>query len=209
MSWCGYPRTCVDQTSANREPTATCGDPTSESAIDSHVQALTELKRSPAQSARLYSFVLMTWRGWRDETRDRGYSMNVARKRNRDEVRTVGRDSVAHRASWFAAVVLMFATAAFVPVRIVYKQHQSHVAAPGSVVIANFAYSPEVLTVPSGTKVTFANSDGAAHTATASDKSFDTGRLEQGMSFEVTVKSSVDYFCSIHQYMTAKIEVTG
>ncbi|MEO6376169.1 MAG: plastocyanin/azurin family copper-binding protein [Acidimicrobiales bacterium] len=101
------------------------------------------------------------------------------------------------------------ATALFVPARIVYKQQQTSPVKPDAVVIANFAYSPETLTVAAGAKVTFTNTDGAAHTATADDKSFDSGRLAQGQSFELTVVNSITYYCTIHQYMTASIEVAG
>ena len=63
---------------------------------------------------------------------------------------------------WVALVVALAATALFVPVRIVYKQNQTHPTKPGAVVIANFAFSPEKLSVVAGTKVTFSNTDGAA-----------------------------------------------
>jgi plastocyanin len=77
------------------------------------------------------------------------------------------------------------------------------------VVIANFSFSPTALRVPAGTVVTFRNTDGAVHTATASDKSFDSGRLTQGAEYKTTLTKSVTYFCDIHQYMTGKIEVAS
>jgi plastocyanin len=110
---------------------------------------------------------------------------------------------------WLVVVVGLVATAAFVPVRIVYKQNQTHPVEPDAVMIVNFVYNPETLTVAAGTKVTFTNTDGAAHTATANDRSFDSGRLEQGQSFDLTVVKSATYYCVIHQYMTASIEVAG
>lgn len=110
---------------------------------------------------------------------------------------------------WLVVIAVMLGTAVFVPSRIVYKKNQSVVAAPGNVVIMNFAFTPDVLKVPAGTKVTFTNNDGAAHTVTAADKSFDSGDLQQGDTFAVKVSKSGSYFCDIHDYMTAKIQVSG
>ena len=95
----------------------------------------------------------------------------------------------------------------FVPLRIIYKQQQTVKAAPNGVVIANFSFSPTPLQVSAGTVVTFKNTDGAVHTATASDKSFDSGRLAQGATYRAKITKSVTYFCDIHQYMTGTIEV--
>ena len=121
----------------------------------------------------------------------------------------MARGSRPRRGAWFALVALMSATAVFVPIRIAYKQNQTVTTKPNGVTIANFAFTPAVLTVSAGTKVTVTNSDGAVHTATASDKSFDSGRLSQGKSFSTTITKSVTYYCSIHQYMTASIKVSG
>jgi plastocyanin len=110
---------------------------------------------------------------------------------------------------WFAFVGVLLATAAFVPIRIVYKQNQDVVTMPDGVTIANFAFHPQVLTVAAGTKVTFTNTDGSVHTATASDRSFDSGRLVQGATFTAKITKSTKYYCSIHQYMTAEIKVSG
>jgi plastocyanin len=117
--------------------------------------------------------------------------------------------SSSNRLVWGAVVLGLAATAVFVPARIAYVRNQSHAAGVNGVTIVNFAFDPETLVVSAGTKVTFTNTDGAAHTATASDKSFDSGNLGQGQSFDVTVTKSIDYFCNIHQYMTGKIEVAG
>ena len=73
----------------------------------------------------------------------------------------------------------------------------------------NFTFTPDHADGPRGTKVTFKNADGAVHTATASDKSFDSGRLAQGQSFRTQITKSVSYHCDIHQYMTGQIKVVG
>ena len=117
--------------------------------------------------------------------------------------------SGSHRAVWLAVAAVMGATAVFVPLRIAYKQHQTVAAKPNGVAIVNFAFTPQTLTVRAGTTVTFTNTDGAVHTATASDKSFDSGRLEQGGSFKARITKPVTYYCSIHQYMNAEIKVAS
>ncbi len=92
-------------------------------------------------------------------------------------------------------------------------------AAPGSssspggteVSIANFAFSPDTLTVKPGTTVKWTNNDTTAHTVTADDKSFDSGNLDPGKSFSFTFKQAgtFSYHCSIHPNMKAKVVVTG
>lgn len=84
--------------------------------------------------------------------------------------------------------------------------------APGNAVeIRSFAFNPAELTVAKGTTVTFANQDGAAHTATADDGStFDSGRLSTGASFSFTFDTpgTFAYHCAIHPDMKATITVT-
>ena len=76
-----------------------------------------------------------------------------------------------------------------------------------AVTIEGFAFSPAELTVAPGDTITFTNNDGAPHTATALDGSFDTGRLNRGESAEITVASagSHAYKCNFHPSMTGTI----
>lgn len=76
--------------------------------------------------------------------------------------------------------------------------------------IKSFTYGPATLQVKSGQKVTVTNEDGAVHTVTADDKSFDSGDLEKGKSFTFTAgkPGTYNYICSIHQYMKGTIKVT-
>jgi plastocyanin len=57
--------------------------------------------------------------------------------------------------------------------------------------------------------VTFTNADGAPHTATADDSSFDTGKLTKGQSASLTFTSSgvFAYHCNIHRSMKATVTV--
>lgn len=83
-------------------------------------------------------------------------------------------------------------------------------AKPAIVVhIAQFKYAPDPVTVNAGDSVRFVNDDPIAHTATAVDKSFDTGNLDQGKSATVTFSKAgtYDYLCTYHTYMTSKVIV--
>ena len=73
--------------------------------------------------------------------------------------------------------------------------------------IANFTFKPGKLTVTRGTKVSFSNSDGVAHTATSG--SFNTGHINPGKTEVVkfTHRGTFSYHCSIHPSMHGKIVV--
>lgn len=61
------------------------------------------------------------------------------------------------------------------------------------VMIANNAFSPDILTVKAGDKVTWTNQDLAGHTATADDNSFDTNTIVPGQSKSVTLNNAGTY----------------
>lgn len=79
-----------------------------------------------------------------------------------------------------------------------------------SVKIVDFAYSPPDLTVPSGTTVTFANSDEAPHTATSKQSgAFDTGTIDGGKRGQVTLSDpgTYAYYCAFHPFMKGTVTV--
>ena len=78
-----------------------------------------------------------------------------------------------------------------------------------AVSISNFAFDPAELSVAAGTEVTWTNDDPAPHTVTADDGSFDSGTLEPGQTFSVTVDGNgpVTYACQIHPDMTGTVTV--
>jgi plastocyanin len=80
-------------------------------------------------------------------------------------------------------------------------------SATKTVKIANFSFMPGKLTVTKGTKVMFANSDSAAHTATG--KGFDTRTILRGKAKSVTFskKGTFAYHCEIHPTMKGTIVV--
>ncbi len=86
------------------------------------------------------------------------------------------------------------------------EQPQTQVAAD-TITIKNFSFTPDTLTVPQGTKVTWINQDPATHTITSD--SFHSSDLNRGDSFDFTFtsKGTFDYSCSIHPSMKGKIVV--
>jgi plastocyanin len=83
-------------------------------------------------------------------------------------------------------------------------------AAP-TVHIKNFKFVPATLTIKAGTTVTFVNDDTDAHTATATDKTFDSGGLDtsEGWSHKFTTPGTYSYFCAVHPYMKGVVTVTA
>ena len=77
------------------------------------------------------------------------------------------------------------------------------------IVIKDFAFAPARLEATAGTAVEVRNDDDAAHTVTATDKSFDTGSVDGGASKTITPSKvgTFSYVCSIHQYMTGELVV--
>ena len=77
------------------------------------------------------------------------------------------------------------------------------------VTIQDFKFVPDNLAVAVGDTVIFTNGDGAPHTATANDRSWDTGRLNRGQSAEVQVMDGMEggYFCNFHRNMKGQLSV--
>src|ERR1044072_2100161 len=75
------------------------------------------------------------------------------------------------------------------------------------IVIQNFAFEPATLTVKAGTKVTWVNRDEEPHTATATDKRFNSKVLENGDRFttEFTQPGTYKYYCALHPKMTGQV----
>jgi plastocyanin len=82
---------------------------------------------------------------------------------------------------------------------------------PGNTVtIKDFKFTPAMLTVKTGTKVTFVNEDTTTHTATsASGSTISSGNLAKGQSYTVTFTKAgtYQYTCSIHPYMKGTVTV--
>lgn len=79
----------------------------------------------------------------------------------------------------------------------------------GDVRIEDFKFEPSQLTVTLGTVVEWTNEDSAPHTATARDGSFDSERLDEGESWDMTFDSpgTFAYICDLHPWMEATVIV--
>ncbi len=76
--------------------------------------------------------------------------------------------------------------------------------------IYKMKFQTKSLDVKIGDTVTWVNMDLVPHTATAKDKSWDSGRLKKGESFTLTItdETALDYFCFYHRQMKAGLVIT-
>lgn len=84
-------------------------------------------------------------------------------------------------------------------------------SAPGTVVIADFAFDGQTTSVGTGATVTWTNTDQFAHSVVGADGSFESDRLATGASFTHTFDApgTFAYICGIHPSMTGSVVVTG
>jgi plastocyanin len=85
------------------------------------------------------------------------------------------------------------------------------VDAPKAIVhIDRFVFSPRDIEITVGARVVWSNDDGAAHTVTADDKSFDSGQLTFSEKFGHTFEQpgTYTYYCAFHANMTGKVTVS-
>ena len=111
----------------------------------------------------------------------------------------------------FTIVILAFTLTACSAASPASQVQVQQTAAPANqVMIQNFAFTPPSLTVPVGSTVTWTNKDQTQHTATADDKSFDSGPLAPGASFSFTFTQAgtFTYKCTFHPNMLGTIIVT-
>jgi amicyanin len=84
-------------------------------------------------------------------------------------------------------------------------------AADAQATIDNFAFSPAVLTVSVGTKVTWTNRDDIPHTVTDADhpREIKSPALDTGESYSrtFTAPGTYHYFCSLHPHMQGTVVV--
>jgi|SRR5215472_8482798 len=80
---------------------------------------------------------------------------------------------------------------------------------PNQIVIENFSFAPATLTVAAGTTVTWINRDDVPHTATDTDKRFNSKALDTDDKFSFTFEKpgTYNYFCALHPKMTGQITV--
>lgn len=80
---------------------------------------------------------------------------------------------------------------------------------PRSIDIVNFAFSPQTITVSPGTRITWTNKDMISHTATARDRSFDSGILYNNQAYSKTFdkEGQYEYVCLFHPGMVGTVIV--
>lgn len=77
------------------------------------------------------------------------------------------------------------------------------------VTIEKFAFVPGILTVRAGDTIEWLNTDLVPHTATAKDRSWDSGSLSKNAVGAVKLASpgTIEYLCRFHPHMTGMIVV--
>ena len=75
--------------------------------------------------------------------------------------------------------------------------------------VDNFTFSPDTITVPLNSSVTWVNKDDIPHVIASNDGLFKSKALDtdQQYSFTFTKAGTYPYYCSIHPKMTGKIIV--
>jgi plastocyanin len=94
----------------------------------------------------------------------------------------------------------------FVNVKVEMPQNAAYMNNYGPYFIPTYAL------VPSGARISWENRDYVAHTATATDGSFNTGPILPDESYTVTIDrnpGTVAYFCQIHPWMQAMLNVSS
>lgn len=73
-------------------------------------------------------------------------------------------------------------------------------SAGAAVVISNYAYNPQAITITNGTTVTWTNNDPVAHTVTSVTGVFDSSSISPGSTWSYTFNQTgtFEYSCTIH-----------
>lgn len=79
------------------------------------------------------------------------------------------------------------------------------------VAMAGKAFAPAHVTVLVGERVSWTNQDSTSHTATATERSFDSGRVGPGGTYSrrFDTPGLVTYKCTLHRFMQGTIEVAA
>jgi plastocyanin len=78
-----------------------------------------------------------------------------------------------------------------------------------TVIIEGVQFSPAELIVHPGDRIVWVNKDPFPHTATAANKAFDSGSIAADASWSYTAakQGEIEYGCTFHPTMKAKIKV--
>jgi plastocyanin len=80
---------------------------------------------------------------------------------------------------------------------------------PHAVKIDNYSFTPQTITVPAGTTVTWVNADDVPHTVAATDLAFHSKAMDTDEQYSHTFDQpgTYKYFCTVHPKMTGTIVV--
>lgn len=73
----------------------------------------------------------------------------------------------------------------------------------------DFTFDPETITIQAGQSVEWINDDAVLHSATATDRSWDSGEIDGGRTWTHLFEKpgTFAYFCDDHSYMRARVVV--
>ncbi|MGB9978460.1 cupredoxin domain-containing protein [Methanobacterium sp.] len=89
------------------------------------------------------------------------------------------------------------------------QQQNPQNASPTTVMIQNFTFTPNSLTVKAGTNITWINQDSAVHDVKSDSRVFASPDLNKGekYTYNFTKPGEYSYYCDEHPSMTGKIIV--
>jgi plastocyanin len=78
-----------------------------------------------------------------------------------------------------------------------------------AVKIDNYSFTPQAITVPAGTTVTWTNADDVPHTVAATDLAFHSKAMDTDEQYSHTFDTpgTYKYFCTVHPKMTGTVIV--
>lgn len=84
-------------------------------------------------------------------------------------------------------------------------------AAESAVTIDNFTFTPQTLTVPKGTTVTWTNRDDIPHVVLLTAVKARSPVLDTGQSYSFTFDQpgTFEYYCALHPHMKGSVVVMG
>ena len=115
-----------------------------------------------------------------------------------------------NRNTFVSTIGLLLLAGAILGVVVPRATAEGEKPAVAEIKIDNFSFTPQTVTVPVGTQVTWTNQDDIPHTVVSDDKTtFKSKALDTDDQFTYTFTKSgtYSYFCSIHPKMTGKVVV--
>ncbi|HYX67951.1 MAG TPA: cupredoxin family copper-binding protein [Terriglobales bacterium] len=91
----------------------------------------------------------------------------------------------------------------------VHADAKDTAAAKYAVKIDNYSFTPQTITVPAGTTVTWTNADDVPHTVAASDMAFHSKAMDTDEQYSHTFDApgTYKYFCTVHPKMQGTVIV--